>query len=185
MPLRSRMRGASRREACVRRRGRRRSGSNRRSNGLWSEQVRTGAPSGAGGMVGYDERRTTGSVPWVRTSGRPSFFCAGEREGRGTNRRPCGWRGGAEERGWSVTACDGERQGAAVCVRSRSLDGWRPAVCPMRRRVTERGRERQRAAGILPGPEGPEGLEGPGVVLSCNLPGQAMQRIPPVYYLCR
>ena len=33
------MRGASRREACVRRRGRRRSGSNRRSNGLWSEQV--------------------------------------------------------------------------------------------------------------------------------------------------
>lgn len=37
-------------------------------------------------------------------------------------------------------------------------------------------------SGILPGPEG---LEGPGVVLSCNLPGQAMQRIPPVYYLCR
>lgn len=34
-------------------------------------------------------------------------------------------------------------------------------------------------SGILPGPEGP------GVVLSCNLPGQAMQRIPPVYYLCR
>ena len=55
----------------------------------------------------------------------------------------------------------------------------------VRRRVTERGRERQSAAGILPGPEGPEGLEGPGVVLSCNLPGQAMQRIPPVYYLCR
>lgn len=84
---------------------------------------------------------------------------------------------GRERSGWAASC--------AVCVRSRSLDGWRPAVCPMRRRVTERGRERQRAAGILPGPEGPEGLEGPGVVLSCNLPGQAMQRIPPVYYLCR
>ena len=180
------MRGASRREACVRRRGRRRSGSNRRSNGLWSEQVRTGAPSGAGGMVGYDERRTTGSVPWVRTSGRPSFFCAGERGGRGTNRRPCGWRGGAEERGWSVTACDGVRQGAAVCVRSRSLDGWRPVVCPMRRRVTERGRERQRAAES--GRERPvfcRGRRGRDGVQTCNLPGQAMQRIPPVYYLCR
>ncbi len=76
---------------------------------------------------------------------------------------------GRERSGWAASC--------AVCVRSRSLDG-------------QRGRGGVQS-GILPGPEGPEGpeglegLEGPGVVLSCNLPGQAMQRIPPVYYLCR
>ena len=179
------MRGASRREACVRRRGRRRSGSNRRSNGLWSEQVRTGAPSGAGGMVGYDERRTTGSVPWVRTSGRPSFFFV---PGSGEGAERIGGRAvrvrrrvterGRERSGWAASC--------AVCVRSRSLDGWRPAVCPMRRRVTERGRERQRAAES--GRERPvfcRGRRGRDGVQTCNLPGQAMQRIPPVYYLCR
>lgn len=85
---------------------------------------------------------------------------------------------GRERSGWAASC--------AVCVRSRSLDGWRPAARPMRWPgvAGQRGRGGVQS-GILPGPEGPEGLEGPGVVLSCNLPGQAMQRIPPVYYLCR
>lgn len=93
---------------------------------------------------------------------------------------------GRERSGWAASC--------AVCVRSRSLDGWRPAARPMlwpgcsADAVARRGRAagaRRRAIRYFAGAGGPEGLEGPGVVLSCNLPGQAMQRIPPVYYLCR
>ena len=187
------MRGASRREACVRRRGRRRSGSNRRSNGLWSEQVRTGAPSGAGGMVGYDERRTTGSVPWVRTSGRPSFFlCRGAGRARNESaavRSACGgvWRSaaGSGRGGRRRARCasgPGALTGGGRLLGRCFGRGARPMRWPGV--AGQRGRGGVQS-GILPGPEGPEGLEGPGVVLSCNLPGQAMQRIPPVYYLCR